>query len=166
MIKYDEYKIGDTTISVASAANFIADQLCPGKGRKAQYQTVYTRIKYAQSIGRLPNKRSLNSLDFFTWAVEQSDWETLKQVSQLSYSARVEVTGVRITAEVGRTSAAPLPDNLTELQDFAASLVQRYEEQEQAMKQLKAENKDLRAEKARKSALARQYGSLNKGSGR
>ena len=127
--KREVYQIGDPTITIAAAANFVADHAPAGTDWDAAYNSAYSGIKYARSIGNLPKTRGMDSMEFFTWAVERDSWHYLKHIEGLSYSVNVMVTGVEMSAQIGiGTSAVPLPDDVTDLKDLVVKLTQENEQ--------------------------------------
>ena len=93
MGRRDEFRIGDPTITIAAAANFIADHAPAGTDRETAYNSAYSDIAYARSTGKLPNTRGMDSTEFFTWGVERDGWHHLKDIEGLCYSVNVSVTG-------------------------------------------------------------------------
>ena len=79
----DVYQIGQPTITKPAAANFVAEELFPGRGRRTAYQRIHSRITEAQRKGELPQGQSISADVFFGWAVEQKGWEALRSVRKL-----------------------------------------------------------------------------------
>lgn len=155
------YQIGDPTITIAAAANFIADNAPAGTDWDAAYNSAYSGIKYARSIGKLPKTRGMDSMEFFTWAVERDGWHYLKHIEGLNYSVNVMVTGIEMSAQIGvGTSAVPLPDDITDLKDLVVKLTQENEQnQRQTAKDLQ-ELSNFRNTAAQRSATAADNGRL------
>ncbi len=159
--KREVYQIGDPTITIAAAANFVADHAPAGTDWDAAYNSAYSDIKYARSIGKLPKTRGMDSMEFFTWAVERDGWHYLKHIEGLSYSVNVMVTGVEMSAQIGiGTSAVPLPDDITDLKNLVVKLTQENDQNHrQAAKDLE-ELINYRDAKAHRSATAADNGRL------
>jgi len=157
--KRDVYQIGDPTITIAAAAKFIAYNAPAGTDWDAAYGSAFSAIKYAQSIGKLPKTRGMDSMEFFTWAVERDGWSYLKHIEGLSYSVNVMVTGQEMSAQIGvGTSAVPLPDDVTDLKDLVVKLTKDNEQnQRQTAKDLQ-ELSNFRNTAAQRSATAADSG--------
>ena len=105
----DAYRVGDSTITIAAAANFIADNVSSNKSRKAAYENAYGIIVYAREAGHLPPEAAMDASAFFSWAVERKDWAALKGIPGLSFSARVLVEGLGATTKVGFATSIVFP---------------------------------------------------------
>ena len=129
MGKREVYQIGDPTITIAAAANFIADHAPAGTDWDAAYNSAYSGIKYARSIGKLPKTRGMNSLEFFTWAVGRDCWSYLKDIEGLSYSVNVMAAGVEAASQIGDgTVAVPIPYRYNDLSEAVVNLTRENEQ--------------------------------------
>ena len=161
MGRRDEFRIGDPMITIAAAANFIADHAPAGTDRDTAYNSAYSDIAYARSIGKLQNTRAMDSTEFFTWAVARNGWQYLKGIQGLSYSVNVMVTGVEMTTQIGDgPSAIPLPEDVSELKALVINLTQQHE-QSQRQNVRNVQELDLyRDAAAQRSAIASDNGRL------
>jgi hypothetical protein len=157
--KRDVYQIGDPTITIAAAANFIADNAPAGTDWDTAYNSAYSGIKYARFIGNLPKTRGMDSMEFFTWAVVRDGWHYLKHIEGLSYSVNVMVAGVEATSQIGDgTVVVPISYSYIDLREAVVNLTREKEQsQRQTAKDLE-EFSNFRDIAAKRSATAADNG--------
>jgi hypothetical protein len=157
-VRRDIFRIGETTITVAAAANFIADHVPRLKARKSVYENAFNIINYARNVGHLPRDPAMNAKVFFSWAVDREGWETLKNVPGLEFSVSVSVTGVEGSGSIGVPSGVGIPDDEESLK---ARVRQLTLENDVLRRELTAAQAELMASKersAQRSAQAKEHG--------
>ena len=148
MAKREEYRIGQVTITKAAASNFISDTLFPGRGRRAAYARIHSRINEAQSKGQLPRQPAMPADVFFGWAVNQQGWEKLLQTPGIPVSISVSVTGLGSEAQVGSDlSAVPSPIEISYLTQAYVEKTRRLEAAEREIASLKEQNAAVQSKK-------------------
>ena len=148
MAKREEYRVGQVTITKAAASNFIADALFAGRGRRAAYARIHSRIDEAQSKGRLPQQPAMPADIFFGWAVDQKGWEKLIEVPGIPVSVSVAVTGLGAEAQAGSDfSAVPSPIEINELTQAYVEKTRQFEATERELLSTKDHNAAIQAKK-------------------
>jgi hypothetical protein len=148
MARREEYQIGQVTITKAAASNFIADTLFSGRGRRAAYARIHSRIDEAQSKGRLPQQLAMPADVFFGWAVDQKGWEKLLETPGIPVSVSVAVTGLGAEANVGSDfSAVPSPIEINELTQAYVEKTRQFEATERELLSTKDHNAAIQAKK-------------------
>ena len=146
MARREEYRVGQVTITKAAASNFIADALFAGRGRRAAYARIHSRIDEAQSKGRLPQQPAMPADIFFGWAVDQKGWEKLIGVPGIPVSVSVAVTGLGAEAQVGSdSSAVPSPIEIGDLTQAHVEITRRLEATQRELASLKGHNAAIQA---------------------
>jgi len=162
--KRDEYRIGDPTITVAAAANFIADSLFPARERRAVYRRIHDRIGNAQSNGTLPKYPAMPADVFFGWAVKQKGLSKLFEIPGISISVSVDLVGLAAEAQVGKdVSGVPTSIDVNELTAAHIQTVQRLEAAEREIAVLKG---PIAAKQQKKDALSAAQSENGKKGGR
>jgi len=148
----DVYQIGQPTITKPAAANFVADFFFPGRGRRAAYQRIHSRITEAQAKGDRPSGRSINADVFFGWAAEQKGWATLLSIEGLPYAVSVRVKGASTMAQAGSVvSGFPIPEDCEELKRQYIIAVHKLNISDQENVILKKQLADIQAAKKARS---------------
>jgi hypothetical protein len=160
MVKRDEYRIGDPTITIAAGANFIADHVPIKKSRQLAYEGAYSIITYAREVGKLPDQPSMSALTFFSWAVSREEWKALEKVPGLKFSTSVMVSGVATAASVGVTSAVGVPDDVASLKAVVSKLTAKLEQAERELNEKQAALEACLSRKRKRSASAAEYGKM------
>ena len=138
MARREEYRVGQLTITKAAASNFIADALFAGRGRRAAYARIHSRIDEAQSKGRLPQQPAMPADIFFGWAVDQKGWEKLIEVPGIPVSVSVALTGLGAEAQVGSDfSGVPSPIEIDELTQTHVEIARKLEATERELASIK-----------------------------
>ena len=158
MYRRQMYNRGDLTVTAAGAANFIADHVYAAHPRRETYQDAHQRIRRAQRDGALPNGAAIKAEVFFEWALEHSDWESLKNIPWLPRSVRVVVSGVQGTARVGVATSVPIPNKTAPLKALVAELTQKLEYSESERARLQAELAVHGDKQRQRSAMASENG--------
>jgi hypothetical protein len=162
--KRDVYQIGENTITKAAAANFIADALFPGRGRRAAYKRVHKRIDEAQLKGKLPKLQAMQADILFGWAAEEKGWAKLHEIPGISISTSVFVIGSAVEAQVGEdVSGVPSPRKIKSLVQSHAQTVQKLESAERKIAALKG---PITAKQQKKDALSAAQSENGKKGGR
>jgi hypothetical protein len=160
MVKRDQYRIDDPTITIAAAANFIADHVPIKKSRQLAYEGAYSVITYAREVGRLPNQPSMSALTFFSWAVSRKEWKALEKVPGLKFSTDVMVSGVATAASVGVSYAVDVPDDVASLKAIVSELTARLEQAERELSEKQAALEACLSRKRKRSAAAAEFGKM------
>ena len=148
----DVYQIGQPTITKPAAANFVAEELFPGRGRRTAYQRIHSRITEAQRKGELPQGQSISADVFFGWAVEQKGWEALRSVPGLPMPISILVKGTSATAQVGSdVSGFLIPADCEELKRHYIAAMHKLEIAEREIIVLKKQLADIQAAKKARS---------------
>lgn len=158
MPRREMFNRGDLTVTVAGAANFIADHVHATRPRRETYQDAHQRIRRAQRDGALPNGAAIKAQVFFEWALEHSDWEGLKNVPWLPHSVRVAVSGVQGTARVGVATAVPIPNKIAPLKALVAELTLKLDYCESERAGLQADLAAHEDKQRQRSAVASENG--------
>jgi hypothetical protein len=141
MAKREEYRVGQVTITKAAASNFIADALFAGRGRRAAYVRINSRIDEAQSKGRLPQQPAMPADIFFGWAVDQKGWEKLIEVPEIPVSVSVSLTGLGAEAQVGSDfSGVPSPIEIDDLMQAHVEITRTLEATQRELASLRDHN--------------------------
>ena len=155
----DVYQIGQPTITKPAAANFVAEELFPGRGRRTAYQRIHSRITEAQRKGELPQGQSISADVFFGWAVEQPGWAALLSLPGLPISVSVLAIGASATAQVGSdVSGLPIPADYGELKEQYIAAMHKLEIAEREVVILKKELADIRRTRKARSVKMSEAG--------
>ena len=148
MARRQEYRVGQITITKAAASNFIADSLFAGRGRRASYARIHSRIDEAQSKGRLPQQPAMPADVFFGWAVDQKGWGKLIEVAGIPVSVSVTVIGLGAEAQVGSDfSGVPSPIEIDELTQAHVEIARKLEATERELASIKEHTADAQRKK-------------------
>jgi hypothetical protein len=158
MSRRETFNRGDLTVSAAGAANFIADHVHASHPRREIYQDAHQRIRRAQRNGALPNGAAINAQVFFEWALEHSDWESLKNIPWLPHSVWVAVSGVQGAARVGDATALHIPNKIATLKALVAELALKLEYCESERAKLQAALATHEDKQRQRSAMASENG--------
>jgi len=151
----DTHQIGETSVTVAGAANFIVDHVrYTARTRKSAYDTVFKAIKDAQSDGELPKGRSIPAATLFGWAISKGAWGDLEKIRGLPQSVEIAVGGVSAIGHAGYGAVVELTDEINSLKELASRQALELEQKDREIANLKARLEASLAEKQRRSATA------------
>ena len=109
MKEKDQYIAGAEAISIAQAANLLADSIKSKGERDVRYRRYFRAVERAREDNAFgepnPNKR-IQAGRFFLWAQNKYALECSDYISQVSVSAVIEVEGIGANADTG-TPATP-----------------------------------------------------------
>ena len=90
----ETYKIGEKTITMTGAANFISQQLFPKPEHRLRSRQIGNKIRRAQKKELLPFIEHIPADIFFGWAIEQKGWQRLREIPGIPISSSVLMEGV------------------------------------------------------------------------
>ena len=160
----DRYIAGTEVISIAQAANFLADRLNSGGERDVLYRRYFRAVERARKSGAFgesnPNRR-IRAGDFFVWAQNKYALDCSDNISQVSVSVEIKVTGVDAHTSVGEDATVhSLPSSPKNREREAFRRLHEAELTRRKLLQAEQRIKVLENEKAERSANARANGSL------
>ena len=101
----------------------------------------------------------MNSLEFFTWAVERDGWHYLKHIEGLSYSVNVMVAGVEAASQIGDgTVVVPISYSYIDLREAVVNLTREKEQNQRQTAKDFEELSNFRDIAAKRSATAADNG--------
>jgi hypothetical protein len=176
MSSITQFPFPSDTAPESQVVEWLAEVLYPKEYRKGGYDTskaknrVRSRIRYARKIKKDPRLRKLgnNRVDvsqFFGWAVLQKDWEALIKVDGLRADTTVDLSqGEPVPAMVAMAGSLDADDVPADIQELKEKYVAEHSARlkaEARVKELEAENKQLRDQlqsKVERSRRASEHG--------
>ena len=158
----DKYISGTDIITVAQAANLLADKLELNATRVVRYRRVYRAIERAISDGHLKclkHQKTINAGAFFVWAKEKFGWDSAYYIKKLSVSVSVNVTGVSARGIIGNdVTAHSLPSNPRAREKETLHQLHQAELNKRELERLRGKLETIEKQKAERSQRAREAG--------